>query len=153
MPYQFSGFMFSKACKYGIKAAVFIAIESMQNRRVKLPDVVENIGSPEAFTAKILSQLTKANIIRSVKGPYGGFEIEKERLNQIKVKAIVEAIDGNMLFSACGMGFLSCGDENPCPLHFKYTQVRNEINKMLDSTTLLEMATDVKNQKTKLLIS
>ena len=68
--------MFSKTCEYGIRAAIFIASESYQNNRVGLRDIAEKIDSPEAFTAKILQQLTKDNrVVSSVRGPHGGFFI------------------------------------------------------------------------------
>lgn len=143
--------MFSKACEYGIRACAYITIESMQNRKVKVADVAKKVGTPEAFTAKILSTLTKHNIVNSIKGPYGGFEIEEQRAKSIKIKDIVIAIDGHSILSSCSLGFSSCDESNPCPLHFKYMSVRNELCKMLDTTTLFEMAIDVKNKKSKLL--
>lgn len=142
--------MFSKACEYGIRACAYIAVESMHGRKVKVADVAEKVGSPEAFTAKILSALTKHQIVHSVKGPYGGFEIDEAAAKNIKIKDIVIAVDGHSLFSSCGMGFSSCDEKNPCPLHFKYVNVRNELCKMLENTTLFEMATDVENKKSTL---
>ena len=54
--------MFSKSCEYGIKAIIYIATQSLEDVRVKIGDVAENTGTPEAFTAKILGSLTKHNI-------------------------------------------------------------------------------------------
>ena len=34
--------MFSKACEHGIKAIIYIATQSMDGKRVKIGDVVEN---------------------------------------------------------------------------------------------------------------
>lgn len=41
--------------------------------------IAEQINSPVAFTAKILQKLVKSNIVCSVKGKHGGFEIEKNK--------------------------------------------------------------------------
>ena len=49
--------MFSKTCEYGIKAVLYIASQSLENKRVKIGDIVQNIDSPEAFTSKILGVL------------------------------------------------------------------------------------------------
>ena len=68
--------MFSKACEHGIKAIIYIATQSMDGKRVKIGDVVENSGSPEAFTAKVLGSLTKYHIVNSYTGPNGGFFID-----------------------------------------------------------------------------
>ena len=44
--------MFSKACEYGIKASIFIAINSRDGRRVSPKEIAKEIDSPQAFTAK-----------------------------------------------------------------------------------------------------
>ena len=51
--------MFSKACEYGIKAIIYIATQSLEGKRVKIVDVVENSGSPAAFTGKVLGSLRR----------------------------------------------------------------------------------------------
>lgn len=76
--------MFSKACEYGIKAAIFIAVKSQQDTRVRLSDIAAEINSPVAFTAKVLQKLTKGKLVDSVKGPAGGFEIKKTKLAEIR---------------------------------------------------------------------
>ena len=62
--------MFSKACEYAIKASIFIAISSYNNKKVSPKEISEEIDSPKAFTAKILQELAKNEIIKSTKGPY-----------------------------------------------------------------------------------
>ena len=59
--------MFSKACEYGIKAAVFIAVRSQKDERVSLNEIAKEINSPVAFTAKVLQQLTRNQIVDSLK--------------------------------------------------------------------------------------
>jgi Rrf2 family iron-sulfur cluster assembly transcriptional regulator len=55
--------MFSKACEYGIRAAIYIAQQSMQNRKSGLKEIAEAIASPEAFTSKILQTLVRHKVI------------------------------------------------------------------------------------------
>lgn len=135
--------MFSKACEYGIKASTYIALQSLQGRRVSLKDIASEIESPVAFTAKILHQLAKADLLNSVKGPSGGFEISKQNIDLIKLDAIVTAIDGNSIFNGCGLGLHNCNANKPCPLHDKFVVVRNELKEMLENTSLFELATGV----------
>lgn len=140
--------MFSKACEYGIKAVIYIATQSMQGRRVKIGDIVEHVGSPEAFTAKILGQLTRENLIKSHTGPYGGFEIDKDRMKSIKVSQIVFAIDGDEVYNGCGLGLSECSNLQPCPMHDKFVKVRSELKKMLVTTSVYDLAMGIKSGKT-----
>src|SRR5690625_1286061 len=77
--------MFSKACTYGISAVIYIATQSLDGKRLKIHDVATYSGSPEAFTAKILGKLNKAEIINSYKGPHGGFEMDIQKIQSTKL--------------------------------------------------------------------
>ena len=137
--------MFSKACEYGIKAIVYIAVQSNQNNRVSLKDISKAIDSPQAFTAKILQQLAKNNIIHSLKGPNGGFEIGKKEMQQIKLSRIVSSIDGDDIFRGCGLGLKECNERKPCPVHYKFKKIRDELRVMLETTTVEELAMGLKD--------
>lgn len=140
--------MFSKTCEYGIRAAIIIASESYQDNRIGLKEIAKKIDSPEAFTAKILQILSKNNIINSIKGVGGGFEIPKETMNQIKLIQIVSAIDGDRVFTGCGLGLSHCSETHPCPVHDKFKEIRNELADMLENTNLKELAMGIKSGDT-----
>lgn len=135
--------MFSKACEYGIKAAIFIAVKSHQESRVSLNEVAKEINSPVAFTAKVLQQLTKNGIVDSVKGPRGGFEINKNKVAKIMLSKIVSAIDGDSIYKGCGLGFHNCNESKPCPVHHKFKLIRNDLKQMLETTSLLDLSNDI----------
>lgn len=139
--------MFSKACEYGIRAIIYIATQSLEGKRVKIGDVVENAGSPAAFTGKVLGALTKYNIVQSFTGPRGGFYIEPGRMKRIKVGDIVFAIDGDSVYNDCGLGLAECSNVQPCPMHDKFSRVRTELKKMLETTTVYDLAMGLKSGK------
>jgi Rrf2 family protein len=132
--------MFSKACEYGIRATLFIAKSSLKQKRVRLGEIADAIDSPEAFTAKILQQLAKNGIVKSIKGPYGGFEIEEAKMKKTVLRKVVVAIDGNDLFEGCAMGLSACDASRPCPLHNSFIHIRDELAALLDQTNIHEMA-------------
>lgn len=133
--------MFSKACEYGIRAAVYIALQSLEGRRVSVAEIADEIDSPVAFTAKTLQLLTRNNIVKSIKGPNGGFEIEREDMDSVKLSMIVKAIDGDQIYVGCGLGLKKCNADQPCPLHDKFVDIRSNLRKMLTNTSLYELAT------------
>lgn len=137
--------MFSKACEYGIKACIFIAINSYEGKRVSPKEIASEIDSPQAFTAKILQSLVHHNVIQSVKGAYGGFEVSKNEIKHIKLAHIVKAIDGDKIYNGCGLGLEKCDENHPCPVHDKFKGVRNELKHMLESTSLEELALNIKS--------
>lgn len=131
--------MFSKTCEYAIRATIYIASESSDGNRCGIKEIARKIESPEPFTGKILQRLVKSNIINSIKGNGGGFEIEKSQFELIKLEQIVKAIDGNDLFDRCALGLHECSDKLPCPFHHKYKPVRENLKKTLKETSLQEL--------------
>lgn len=139
--------MFSKSCEYGLRAIIFIAEKSRKKEKVGITAISEAIDSPQAFTAKILQQLTKNNIIHSIKGPTGGFEIDENNMKKITLSKVVSTIDGEAIYKGCGLGLKNCNEKAPCPLHFKFIAIREELRKMLESTTLFALANDMDKQQ------
>jgi len=133
--------MFSKACEYGIRGTIYIAMQSLEGNRVNLKEIAAAIDSPIAFTAKILQQLVKNNIVESVKGAKGGFQIERSRIDSIKLNQIVSAIDGDKIFKGCALGLSECSESLPCPIHFKFKEIRDNLEQMTMETSIYELAT------------
>ena len=135
--------MFSKACEYGIKAAIYIASNSNEGKRVSLKGISKHIDSPEAFTAKILQTLARENIVNSIRGINGGFEIDKQKLENIQLADIVNAIDGDSIYKGCGIGLKECSEQHPCPIHNDFKVVRNNLRILLETTNLKSLAMNV----------
>ena len=53
-------------------------------------------GIPFDYFSRIMSQLVRANILRSKRGPHGGFSFVKA-INKITMLEIIEAIEGPMV--------------------------------------------------------
>jgi Rrf2 family iron-sulfur cluster assembly transcriptional regulator len=135
--------MFSKTCEYAIRASIFIATKSYENKRTTINEISENIDSPKSFTAKILQILAKKEIVHSIKGIGGGFEIPKEDIKKISLAQIVDAIDGENIYMSCGLGTNHCSDKHPCPLNKRFKSIRRDLKKMLENTNLEELALDI----------
>ena len=140
--------MFSKTCQYGIRAAIFIAFQSYQGNRIGLKEIAEKIDSPEAFTAKILQILSRDNIINSIRGVGGGFEIPKENMKGIKLAQIVSSLDGDRILTGCALGLSNCSEVHPCPMHDKFISIRNDLVFTLENTNLEELALGIKSGET-----
>ena len=137
--------MFSKACEYGIRASVYLVAQSLQGKKTGLKELANAIDSPEAYTSKILQQLSHSTVIISEKGPTGGFSIDKSGIETLKLSSVVTAIDGDDIYRGCGLGFHHCDENQPCPIHHHFKAIRSDLKKMLENTTLLELSKDFNN--------
>ncbi|MPR31888.1 RrF2 family transcriptional regulator [Salmonirosea aquatica] len=126
---------FSKTCEYALRAVFFIAQKSEHGRKVGIREIAAGIDSPEPFIAKILQDLSKRGLIQSAKGPTGGFYTDAETRNNT-LADIVSAVDGDRLFTGCGLGLQECSAIKPCPVHAEFAQIRDRLSVMLHSTTI-----------------
>ena len=129
--------MFSKACEYAIRAMLFIAQKSENGSKIGIKEISKGIDAPEYFLAKILQDLSRKDIVQSIKGPNGGFYLD-ESGRKCTLADIVKAVDGDDLFIGCGLGLKVCSEKNPCPLHDEFKIIRKKIHYMLESTTVSE---------------
>ncbi|AZB32374.1 MULTISPECIES: RrF2 family transcriptional regulator [Chryseobacterium] len=127
--------MFSKTCEYAIRALIFIAQKSKDGSRIGIKDISSGIDSPEYFIAKILQDLSRKGFVQSAKGPNGGFYMDDANLEQ-SVADIVREIDGDKLFSGCGLGLKECSEDHPCPIHNDFKHIRQEIKTMLEESRI-----------------
>ena len=136
--------MFSKACEYAIRASIFIAEQSLLNKKVSLKDIAKAIDSPEAYTSKILQQLSRNFIIKSDKGPTGGFSMSQQELENVKLSTVVTAIDGDAIYNGCGLGLKNCSEEKPCPAHSQFKIIRDQLKIMLETNLIKDLTMDFK---------
>lgn len=127
--------MFSKSCEYAIKATICVSQKSKDGSRVGVKDIAKSIDAPEHFIAKILQELTRKRVLKSVKGPNGGFYLENEDL-KTSLADIVKAIDGDKIYDECVLGLKACSQKNPCPVHEEYKEIKKKIITMLEKNTI-----------------
>lgn len=129
--------MLSKTCEYALRAMIFIAQRSTDGTKVRITEIAKGIDSPEHFIAKILQDLSRKGVLRSTKGPNGGFFLD-EKGRQCSLAKIVRVVDGDQLFSGCGLGLKECSESHPCPIHDEFKTIRRDIADMLDSARIGE---------------
>ncbi|WP_460687110.1 RrF2 family transcriptional regulator [Niabella aquatica] len=139
--------MFSKTCEYAIRAMLFIAQKSKDGERAGIKEIAKGIDSPEHFVAKILQDLSRKNLVQSVKGPNGGFYHDKTSL-KYSMADIVKTVDGDKIFEGCGLGLRQCSETHPCPIHHEFKKIRKEIKQMLENAKLGTFSEELEKQLT-----
>ena len=139
--------MFSKATEYALRATIYIAQKSDEDHKLGIDEIATAIDSPKSFTAKILQSLTRnQSLIGSVRGTNGGFYMnEKQRL--LPVRAILKAMDEEEVLEKCVLGLKRCTEHSPCPLHFKYKAIKQNLIRLFDDKTIQELADEMNDGK------
>ena len=85
----------SRSTGYALVATGYIAQNYLEGA-VLAARVSREYGIPLEYLLKILQQLVRANVLRSKRGPRGGFFLAKPA-EKITMLDIVEAVDGPMI--------------------------------------------------------
>lgn len=136
--------MLSYTCKTAIKSVIYLASKSELGEKAGIKEIAEHINASEHTVGKILQTLARHGLINSVKGPSGGFFINKVQQNQ-PISNIVETIEGKQVFKECGLGLSKCSASHPCPIHDEYKVARDMIEKLFRDKKVKDLCDPVTN--------
>ena len=85
----------SRSTGYALLAVGYIA-KSQDKKIVLSQSISEAYDIPLEYLLKILQQLVRANVLRSKRGPRGGFSLAKPA-EKTTMLEIIEAVDGPMI--------------------------------------------------------
>jgi Rrf2 family protein len=136
--------MLSKSCIYALRSILFIAQHASKDAKIGFKEIAKELDLPTSYLGKILQQLTKNNIIQSVKGPHGGFYLD-EKSKEIKLIQIIKVMDGLDFFHACGIGLKECSKDHPCPLHDDFKIYRDGLWQMFSSKSISTLVSKIED--------
>lgn len=130
--------IYTKTGEYAIRAILFLARQP-KDKLVMSSEVAEKEDIPTHYLAKILQRMAKYGYVDSFKGRGGGFKIT-ELAKKSSILEIVERVEGPVINLKCITGLKECDEENPCPLHEQWAELRNQIYNLISSKTVQEVA-------------
>jgi len=103
---------------------------------------VKSIAHRQGISVKYLEQLIPllkvAGLIRSVRGAGGGYTLSKDA-DQIKLRDIIDALEGSIFPVDCVDNPEMCNRTKECVTYEIWKDIQNTINNMLDSLTLADI--------------
>jgi len=134
--------IFSRQCEYALQAVLFLALKP-EGEMTSIKELTRKLEIPYHFLGKILQDLTRKELLKSLKGPTGGFALGMPP-KDITLFHIVEAIDGAAFTRSCVLGFPECSGVNPCAVHDKWSTLRDGIYAMLVTRNIAQLAREMK---------
>ncbi len=138
--------IFSRADEYAIRAMTFLA-KQPAGRLVGAREISETEEIPMQFLWKILQNLARRRLIRSFKGLRGGYELAKPA-KELTLKMVLDSEGSTNRFKRCVLGLPQCSEDNACPLHARWGELRSGLSDMLEKNTLADLAS-VSRQRSK----
>jgi Rrf2 family iron-sulfur cluster assembly transcriptional regulator len=122
-------------CRYAVIAVIEIANDK-ENRPVSLLTISQKQEISLSYLEQIFTRLRKAEIVKSVKGPGGGYVLGKE-CDKITVAEIIKAVGEPLKMTRCSAKQKSCLTSNSkCKTHHLWHGLENKIYEYFNSITL-----------------
>ncbi len=137
--------IYSRSTQYAIQAFVHLA-QVQEGKYAMVKQIAEQEGIPAHFLAKILQQLARKGLLRSSKGPTGGFCL-RAPAKDVSLIQLVEALDGLGDYQRCVSGLSECTDEAPCGMHDSWKALRSRIMDYLEQTTIADLVTALEQKR------
>ena len=137
--------IYSRSAEYAIRAFVHLA-QVQEGKYAMVKNIAEQEEIPAHFLAKILQQLARKGLLRSSKGPTGGFALRVDP-SEIRLLDIVEALDGLAPYQQCASGLSECSDDMPCSMHDSWIALRSRIMDYLGKNTIADLAKALEMKK------
>lgn len=140
--------MLSNTSKYAIRAVIYLALNAGEEKKIGIKQISKDLNIPTPFLGKILQTLAKHKLLSSTKGPHGGFGLGRNA-KKINLIDIVDIIDGQDIFNKCLIRLDDCNDKEPCTMHSKYAEVREQLLNLFQNQNISELIYEIKQGKQK----
>jgi Rrf2 family protein len=121
---------------YALRVLLFMA--SQYPEMVAAREVVSQLQIPDKYVRRLMTRLSKAELIASHQGRSGGYFFLKPPA-EINLIDVLDAMNDTSVMHSCILGFSSCSDDNPCALHKHWADQRSNLMEIFQSFTLSQL--------------
>ena len=135
--------MITQKTRYALRSLLFL-VEEGEGGPVQLGRIAETQRIPPKYLELIMLDLKKAGLIKSNRGPKGGYTLARTP-EQISFGEIVRAMEGPIALVSCAsVNFYApcgdCHDEATCAIRRAFAILRDQSTAVLDSISLAQGA-------------
>jgi len=124
---------------YALRAIIFLSCQP-KGKVNFVSDIAENQRIPVNFLFKILRKLVKKGIVKSFRGPHGGYVLDKDPA-QITFLEVIETIDGPLVVNRClnTAPISRCVLEDSCKMMSAWERIQLNIKEELGALTIADL--------------
>lgn len=124
--------------RYGVRAMLDLAIYGNNGIPIDLPDIAKREGISEKYLEQIITPLVKSGLLKSVRGRYGGYLLNKPA-SQVRISEIIKILEGPLFVVDCVSDPKVCNKVNSCVTREVWMTLSKKIEEVLSSFTLQDL--------------
>lgn len=123
--------------RYALRLMLDLALVDSREP-VPLRDVARRQDISDKYLEQIVTQLSRAHLVRSVRGAGGGYLLTR-RPEEYTVGEILRALEGSLAPSTCAENADCCSRSAACVTQELYVQIAAAVAGVVDHTTLADL--------------
>ncbi len=135
----------SKTTGYGVMALAYLAGKDA-SIVCGLQEIAETECIPPIYLRKILGELRRHRLLRSIKGIHGGYSLARPP-GTITVWEVNQILAPDPYLDDCLLGFGLCKEGDQCVLHEQWQKIRRSYVDLLQTTTIGQIAEAVQRRR------
>jgi Rrf2 family protein len=127
--------------RYALRLMVDLAVHTEQGGVAPIRSIAERQDLSDKYLEQIISQLSRAGFVKSVRGAQGGYRLSRDPATYT-VGDILRLMEGDLAPVACGAskaGDACCGRYDNCATVEVWQKLSDAINSVADSITLADL--------------
>lgn len=122
---------------YGLRAIIYLACQQ-DGKITFVNEIARDQLIPVNFLFKILRKMVRAGIVKSYRGPHGGYILAKDP-SEITFLEVIEAVDGPLLVNRCLSIETQCMLERSCKMLNAWQRIQVHMKSELSSLTIADL--------------
>lgn len=122
---------------YGLRAVIYLARQD-PGKSCSLPAIARQQGIPLKFLEKIIRDLSRSGLVRSKRGPDGGYCLARLP-SEITFQEVIETLEGPIAVNVCMDPRVSCSQMARCTMVGIWSEVQRKIVDVFNRTTLADV--------------
>ena len=122
---------------YGLRAIIYLSCQP-PDKITFVSEIARDQLIPVNFLFKILRKLVKRGIVKSYRGPHGGYALAKDA-SGITFLEVIEAIDGPLVVNRCLSEVTRCMLERSCKMLSAWQRIQLHVKQELNTLTIADL--------------
>src|SRR3989441_9802702 len=125
----------SRKIDYALRAVIHLANEEDNERACSVAEIAAREKVPRHFLEKIIQELIHKGLVRSQRGPHGGYLLARSA-DRVTFRDVIEAVEGPISLNVCVGEHADCSLMGACGMERVWREGQRRVLEVFEKTTI-----------------
>ncbi len=125
----------SRKVDYALRAVIHLANDEHRGRACSVAEIAERESIPKQFLEKIIRDLIRTGLVRSRRGPHGGYVLARPA-DTVTFRHVIEAVEGPISLNVCVGAHAECSLIGACGMNRVWAEGQRRVMDLFQNTTI-----------------